>query len=86
MTVTVGGIYEHYKTGRLYLVKSVAKHSETLENLVVYESLYRNDTSRIWVRPLEMFVEIVQYNGQPVRRFTLKGQLNEEVQGNITLT
>lgn len=84
--VVVNGIYEHYKTGQLYLVKCVARHSESSDVLVVYESLYQNDLSRIWARPLSMFLETIQHNGQPVRRFTLRGQLNEEVQGNIKFT
>jgi hypothetical protein len=85
--IVTNGIYEHYKTGRLYRAVYVAKHSETLEDLVVYESLYQNDLSRIWARPLKMFEEIVQHNGQSVRRFALKGQLNnEEVQGNTQPT
>lgn len=80
--ITINGIYEHYKTARLYRVIAVAKHTETMEDLVVYESLYENDVSRIWVRPVEMFNEVVTYNNLPVRRFTLKGQLNEEVQAH----
>lgn len=53
------GIYKHYKTGNLYKVIGVGKNSETLEDLVFYEALYENKVSKLWARPLEMFVEVV---------------------------
>lgn len=65
------GIYSHYKTGNQYKVHFVAKHSETLENLVVYEALYKNPKSKFWVRPLSMFTENVNFNGQVMPRFKL---------------
>jgi hypothetical protein len=49
------GVYKHYK-GNKYLVLGVAKHSETLEDLVVYTTLYENEKSAMWVRPLKMFL------------------------------
>ena len=61
------GIYRHYK-GNLYQVIEVATHSETQEQLVVYRTLY-GDYS-MWVRPLEMFEESIQVDGQEVARFT----------------
>lgn len=67
------GIYKHYK-GKEYRVIGVAKHSETLEDLVVYEVLYKNDLSRLWVRPLAMFVEDVEVNGQKIKRFEYIGE------------
>ena len=51
------GKYKHSKTGKLYNVIGAAKHSETLEDLVVYEALYENKTSKLWVRPKAMFLE-----------------------------
>ena len=61
------GIYRHYK-GNLYEVLGMAKHSETVEDMVIYKALYGNmDT---WVRPAYMWDEIVEYSGQQVRRFT----------------
>lgn len=63
------GIYRHSKTGNLYKVLGVAKHSETLEDLVVYEALYNNPTSVLWARPLKMFTETVNINGKKVPRF-----------------
>jgi len=62
------GIYQHYK-GNKYLALGVAKHSETLEELVVYITLYDNEQSKIWVRPLKMFIEEVEINGQKTPRF-----------------
>ena len=62
------GIYKHYK-GEEYRVIGVAKHSETLEDLVVYEALYNNEISKLWVRPLIMFKEEVEINGKKMQRF-----------------
>jgi len=62
------GKYKHYK-GNFYRVIGVAKHSETQEDLVVYEALYDNEVSKLWVRPLKMFTEKVEVNGKQVSRF-----------------
>jgi hypothetical protein len=65
------GRYRHYK-GNLYEVVGVARHSETLEELVVYRALYdhpRWGTSSLWVRPRAMFVEEVELEGRKVPRF-----------------
>ena len=64
------GVYEHYKSGKKYQVLGVAKHSETLEDMVVYEALYENEVSKLWVRPLDMFLEEVEAEGKKVQRFT----------------
>jgi hypothetical protein len=64
------GTYKHYK-GKYYQVIGVAKHSETLEELVVYYCLYRNELSQLWVRPLKMFTEEVVVEGKKVARFEL---------------
>ena len=60
------GRYRHYK-GREYRVLGLARHSETLEPLVVYEALYGE--RGLWVRPAAMFVETVEHNGRRVPRF-----------------
>ncbi|MGB0449526.1 MAG: DUF1653 domain-containing protein [Porticoccaceae bacterium] len=60
------GIYRHYK-GNLYEVVDVARHSETEEYLVVYKTLYGDFST--WVRPLDMFQETVEVDGQQVARF-----------------
>lgn len=62
------GECEHYK-GKHYRVLGMAKHSETLEEFVVYEALYDNPESKIWVRPLKMFMEDVELNGKTMPRF-----------------
>ncbi len=61
------GIYRHYK-GKEYRVIGEAKHSETLEDMVLYEPLYES-VSKYWVRPKEMFLEDVEVNGNKVKRF-----------------
>jgi len=61
------GKYQHYK-GSHVNVLCVARHSETLEELVVYQHL---DDSSIWVRPLKMFLENVEVDGKLVPRFKL---------------
>ncbi len=62
------GLYQHYK-GPQYRVLGVAKHSETEEELVVYQALY--GAFGLWVRPLSMFVEQVEIDGVQQSRFTL---------------
>jgi hypothetical protein len=64
--VLKNGIYRHYK-GNEYEVLMVAKHSETEEEMVVYRALYGE--YGIWVRPLVMFMEKVEVNGEEVDRF-----------------
>ena len=62
------GTYQHYK-GNFYEVIGVAKHSETLELMVVYKALYKTQEGNLWVRPLKMFLENVQSSGEIVSRF-----------------
>ena len=63
--ILVGKTYKHFK-GNLYNVVGFAKHSETLDDMVIYQSL-KNNT--IWVRPLEMWNDVVDDKG--THRFTL---------------
>jgi hypothetical protein len=67
----IGGEYQHYK-GNHYKIIGICHHSETLEKLVVYQALY--DDCLLWVRPLEMFKENVEWNGQNVPRFLYLGK------------
>lgn len=62
------GIYKHYK-GNIYKVHFTAMHSETLEKMVVYECLYKNEAGKFWVRPLKMFIEEIEINNTRVKRF-----------------
>ncbi len=60
------GKYRHYK-GNEYEVIGIAKHSETLEEMVVYRALYGNND--LWVRPLKIFLEKVEIDRKKVPRF-----------------
>ncbi len=60
------GKYKHFK-GHEYEVLGVAKHSETLEDMVIYRALYGR--KQTWVRPLSMFKDKVQKDGKKVPRF-----------------
>lgn len=73
--LVIGGLYTHYK-GMPYKVHGVVKHSETLEDLVLYETLYENKNGKMWVRPKAMFLEYVIINGQEVPRFALAEEPN----------
>ena len=66
------GTYRHYK-GKLYEVLGVARHSETLEELVVYRALYRSEfgLGSLWVRPKKMFMENVEIDGKMFPRFQI---------------
>ena len=66
------GIYRHYK-GKEYHVIGVVKHSETLEDLVLYKPLYKESIANYWVRPQEMFLEDVEINGEKKPRFKYIG-------------
>ena len=70
MRIPPNGIYEHYK-GKRYEVVGVARHSETLEEFVVYKALYKTEYGKnfLWVRPLKMFNESVEVKGKKVKRF-----------------
>lgn len=65
------GKYRHYK-GNEYEVIGVAKHTETLEDLVVYRALYGE--GGLWVWPLAMFLEDVLVEGGKVPRFMYIGE------------
>ena len=65
------GKYKHYK-GNQYEVLGIAKHSETLEEFVVYKALHGKE--ELWVRPLKMFLEEVDLNGKKIPRFKYIGK------------
>jgi hypothetical protein len=65
------GKYQHYK-GKFYNVIGVARHSETLEKLVVYIALYKSEEfgeNALWVRPLSLFTEEIEINDKKIPRF-----------------
>ena len=59
--------YKHFK-GNIYRVLHIAKHSETLVDMVVYQAMYGE--RGIWVRPLSMFEEEIERDGKIFRRFS----------------
>ena len=61
------GRYRHFK-GNEYEVIGIAKHSETLEPMVIYKALY--DNGSLWVRPASMWNETVERDGKVFKRFT----------------
>ena len=70
------GVYKHYK-GKYYEVLGVARHSETLEELVIYRALYEDEKfgkNALWARPKKMFLEYVEVGGKKVPRFMYIGK------------
>ena len=65
------GRYRHFK-GNEYEAIGLARHSETLEQLVVYRALYGE--GGLWVRPLYMFMEEIERDGKRIARFTYIGE------------
>lgn len=64
------GRYRHFK-GKEYRVLCLARHSETREEMVVYQALYGEQG--IWVRPAAMWDELIEREGKTLRRFTFIG-------------
>lgn len=73
LTLVPGGLYQHYK-GKMYRVDGVVRHSETLEELVLYTCLYENQLGKVWVRPKAMFLETVEINGKVIPRFAYQNK------------
>jgi hypothetical protein len=65
------GVYRHFK-GNEYRLLYIARHSETLEPMVVYQALYGD--RGVWVRPLSMWDETVERDGAVYKRFTYIGE------------
>ena len=69
------GRYQHYK-GKMYEVIGLARHSETLEEMVVYKALYDSSEfgmNALWIRPKTMFFENVVVDGNEIPRFKFLG-------------
>ena len=69
----IQGLYKHYKGG-IYQVITVAKHTETMEDMVIYRSMH---DLKIWARPKDMFESRVIVNKKEENRFGFIGVLNE---------
>ena len=67
-----GDLYKHFKGG-VYRILYRAKNTETLEDMIVYQSL---ETNEIWVRPAEMFFEYIETDTYKGFRFTHISQSN----------
>ncbi len=73
MTLIIPGRYRHFK-GKEYEVLGVGRHSETLEEFVIYRALYESaefGKHALWVRPLKMFTQHVEKEGYSGPRFFL---------------
>lgn len=70
MSAVKPGLYRHFK-GNYYQVIGTARHSETMEELIVYRALYGE--RGLWVRPASMWNELVERDGRTVKRFTYMG-------------
>lgn len=68
MKIIKMGVYRHFKGGE-YRVIGVAKHSETLDSLVIYEALYENKESKLWARPCSDFMGYKIIDGKRIKRF-----------------
>ena len=64
------GLYRHY-SGNLYQALGVSRHSETLEEMIVYQHLDNN--CGLWVRPRAMFEEMITIDGKTKPRFEYVG-------------
>lgn len=71
--IEIGAKYRHYKNkDHIYEIVGVARHSETLEEMVVYKALYESEefgNNALWVRPKAMFLESVIVEGREMKRF-----------------
>ena len=72
--------YRHFK-GNIYKVLHIAKHSENLEDMVVYQAMYGE--RNIWVRPKAMFEESIERDGKVIRRFEPISEEEAEKVSNI---
>ena len=73
MQLKVGQIWKHYKEDHLYKIIALPKHSDTYENMVVYEAQYEpTDTdNKLWVKETAEFLKEIEWQGKRVPRFEL---------------
>lgn len=72
MSKIKSGIYRHYK-GNMYKVLHIAKHSETLEDMVIYQDV--NAPEKIWARPASMWNDDIEIDGKIIKRFELTNEI-----------
>jgi hypothetical protein len=70
------GLYKHFKGG-IYKVIGIAKHSDTLEDTVIYEAQGEHKLSKLWARPLDDFLGYKEIDGKKIKRFTYIGQVKQ---------
>lgn len=73
--VKTGQKYKHFK-GNEYRIIALGKHTETLEDVVVYQKCKSSCT--VWVRPLKSFISNKTHYGEIIERFTLMEDCNEK--------
>lgn len=78
--VKIHGIYKHYK-GDLYIVEDIARHSETLEKMVVYRALYGN--GELWCRPYNLFTDEIDRQKHPEIKQKYRFELQDIESKNI---
>ena len=78
----IPGIYRHFK-GNYYTALSVAKDSETLEEVVVYRALYGDGA--LWVRPRKMWEESVEREGKTQPRFSFVREIAPEFAARLAV-
>lgn len=66
------GAYKHFKGGNVEVI-GIARHTETLEEMVVYRHTKQDGIEGLWVRPLSMFLEEIEKDGRLVPRFQYVG-------------
>lgn len=72
-SLLVGGLYQHY-SGNHYTISAIARHTETLEEYVVYTKAVgdgHTPEDNVWIRPVEMFTETIMINQEALPRFAL---------------
>ena len=75
LTIIPGAIFRHYKN-KYYVIESIAKHTETEEDLIIYRSMYPSQSSnskiksfQVWARPKSIFIKNLEIEGKIVPRF-----------------
>jgi hypothetical protein len=73
-TLVINGKYRHYRTQQSYEIIAIGLHTETHEEMVVYKALYdceKFGPGQVWLRPKQMFMEMVEYGDEQVPRFSV---------------